>query len=119
MKKTLIIGASVNPSRYAYKAASKLVNNGFSICLLGSRVGELCGEKIHDTLFEFKNVHTVTMYIRPELQTIYYNYIISLKPARVIFNPGTENVDFYELLLQNNILVEEQCTLVMLAMGIY
>lgn len=119
MKKTLIIGASENPDRYAFKAAGKLLNYGHEIFLIGHKKGEFCAHDIYDTMIAFEDVHTVTMYIRPELQEVYYNYILSLKPQRVIFNPGTENDEFATMLTKHNIEVAEECTLVMLSLGVY
>ena len=119
MKKTLIIGATTNPDRFAYKATMKLVKYGHSVFLLGQKKGEVCNVEIQSQLFSIDNLHTVTMYVRPDNQEMYYDYILSLKPHRVIFNPGTENPDFYKILKKNNIIVEEECILVMLSLGIY
>jgi uncharacterized protein len=49
----------------------------------------------------------------------YYDYILSLKPKRVIFNPGTENSELENLLKQSNIEPIIACTLVMLSVGNY
>ncbi len=62
----------------------------------------------------FKNVDTVTLYLNAKRQEEYYDYIISLKPRRVIFNPGTENFEFEKLLKKNAIYAEIACTLVLL-----
>ena len=67
----------------------------------------------------FHGIDTVSLYLNPKAQKEYYDYIISLKPRRVIFNPGTENEEFYELLKVNNIAFEESCTLVLLATNQY
>lgn len=117
MKRTLIIGASSNPSRYAYLAAQKLKNYGHPILLLGRRKGSASGEEIHFEKVKWDDVDTVTLYINPSHQTEYYDYIISLKPKRVIFNPGTENPEFENMLLDKNIIPIEACTLVMLSTG--
>jgi len=55
------------------------------------------------------------LYINAKVQPDYYDYIVSLHPRRVIFNPGTENPEFYPILKANNISYEVACTLVMLA----
>ena len=115
MEKVLIIGASTNPERYAYKAAHKLVEHGHSICMIGPRKGELLGEKIYTTKESFKNIDTVTLYISAKNQPEYYDYILSLKPKRVIFNPGTENEEFEKIITNNKIYSEVACTLVLLA----
>jgi hypothetical protein len=118
-KKTVIIGASDASNRYSYLAANKLVAHGHIILPIGSHAGRVAG---HDIVTEHPyedNVHTVTLYINPYRQPAYYEYILSLKPARVIFNPGTENEEFMRLLKQNNIEAREACTLVMLGTGQY
>ncbi|WP_031525623.1 CoA-binding protein [Dyadobacter crusticola] len=119
MKRTLIIGATANPSRYAYLAAQKLRNYGHPILLLGRRKGAALGEEIHLEKTNWKDVDTVTLYINPSHQPEYYDYILSLNPKRVIFNPGTENPEFKNMLLDKNIIPIEGCTLVMLSIGQY
>jgi len=120
MKKTLIIGASTNPSRYSYKAAHKLKNNGHEIVPLGVKKGSVAGEKILNQIPEkITDIDTVTLYINPKIQEGYTDYILSLRPKRVIFNPGTENSDLQKKLSQKGIAFEESCTLVLLANGLY
>ena len=119
MKRTLIIGASNNPERYAYKAAERLLKYGQEIELLGIRADVVFGKTIDIEKKDYKNIDTVTMYVGPQRQEEYYDYILSLHPKRVIFNPGTENIAFEQLLSKNNIDVEEACTLVMLGTGQY
>ncbi|MCE6991632.1 CoA-binding protein [Dyadobacter sp. CY323] len=119
MKRTLIIGASSNPSRYAYLAAQKLRNYGHPILMVGRRKGFAFGEEIKTEKTDWKDVDTVTLYINPSHQPEYYDYITSLNPKRVIFNPGTENPDFKNILLDKNIIPIEACTLVMLSVGQY
>lgn len=119
MKRTLILGASSNPSRYAYLAAQKLRNYGHPFLLLGRRKGVALGEEIHTEKVVWEDVDTVTLYINPSHQPDYYDYILSLKPKRVIFNPGTENPEFKNMLLDKNIIPIEGCTLVMLSIGQY
>jgi hypothetical protein len=116
---TLIIGASNNPDRYSYKAANKLKNHGHSIIPFGVKKGVVASEKMLNDWESTWEVDTVTMYVNKKLQQAYYDKIIALKPRRVIFNPGTENPEFYELLAANNIIAEEACTLVLLSMNTY
>jgi uncharacterized protein len=118
-KKTLIIGASTNSERYAYKAAQKLIDHGHEIYLLGNKPGELFGQNIVNEQIDFSDIDTITLYLSAKNQSSYINYIKSLKPRRVIFNPGTENPDFYAELQSNQIEVEEACTLVLLATQSY
>ncbi len=119
MKKTLIIGASNNPERYAYKAADRLLSHGHEIELLGLRPDTVFGKTIDTEQKKFENIDTVTLYIGPQRQPEYYDYIVSLNPKRVIFNPGTENDEFEQLLSTKGIIAEEACTLVLLGTGQY
>lgn len=119
MKKTLIIGASANPERYSYKAAERLLHHGHEIELLGAKSEEIFGRKISVEKNAFSGVHTVTLYVGPQRQSEFFDYVLLLAPKRVIFNPGTENEEFESLLKQNGIEVEESCTLVLLATNQY
>ena len=111
----MIIGASDKPDRYAYKAAHQLVNHNHELILIGNRIAEVAGIKIQTEKLLQENIDTVTLYIGPQHQEAYFNYILSLNPKRVIFNPGTENEDFAQLLESKGIEATEACTLVLLA----
>ncbi|RZK49848.1 MAG: CoA-binding protein [Pedobacter sp.] len=119
MKKTLIVGASPDPSRYAYKAAHMLTQFGHPIVNVGIKKGEVAGvgiekpEKIHP------DIDTITLYIGPDLQESYKDYILETRPNRVIFNPGTENRALQQFLKENHIAYDEACTLVLLSTGQY
>lgn len=119
MKKTLVIGASSNPDRYAYKAAEKLLKYGHEIELLGLRPDVIFDRTIDTEKKAYEGLDTVTLYVGPKNQPEYYDYIVSLNPKRVIFNPGTENPEFEQLLAKKGIEVEVACTLVMLGTGQY
>ncbi|AWA28662.1 CoA-binding protein [Flavobacterium magnum] len=118
-KKTLVLGASENPARYSNMAINRLTAHDHSVVAIGQKEGEVNGTKIQTKQVPFTNVDTVTLYLNPQRQRDYYNYIISLQPKRVIFNPGTENPELYQLLRANGIAVEVACTLVMLATNQY
>lgn len=118
-KKTLVLGASSKPDRYSYKAIENLVEKGHSVLAIGQNTGEVAGVKIYTKAIPLSNINTVTLYLNPIRQRDYYNYIVEAKPKRVIFNPGTENPEFYQLLELNNIKVEVACTLVLLATNQY
>lgn len=113
--KTLVIGASENPDRYSNKAIHQLVKAGHEVKALGLKKGEVNGIKIETGYPELEGIDTVTLYVGPQNQPVYYDYILSLKPRRVIFNPGTENPDLFQLLKEANIASEIACTLVLLA----
>jgi len=116
-KPTVIIGASTNPERYSYRAANKLNNAGHTFYPVGQKKGEVFGKTIQPFGTQFNNVDTITMYLNPQAQKEYYNYIFSLQPKRIVFNPGTENPELEELAKQKGIEVTEACTLVLLSTG--
>ena len=118
-KKTLVLGASTKPDRYAYLAITKLVEKGHSVLAIGQNAGEVAGVKIQTKAIPLKNIDTITLYLNPARQRDYYNYIVEARPKRVIFNPGTENPELYQLLTLNNIKTETACTLVLLSINQY
>ena len=118
-KKTLVLGASDNPARYSYLAINRLIRNGHPVVAVGRRKTSVAGVEIDKEKKEFTNVDTVTLYLNPFNQKEYYDYIISLKPKRIIFNPGTENEELYDLARKNHIQTMEACTLVLLSTGQY
>jgi hypothetical protein len=118
-KKTLVLGASANPSRYSYMAINSLTRREHSVVAVGLKESEVAGVTIQTKLIPFTNVDTVTLYLNPQRQKEYYNYVIGLQPKRVIFNPGTENPEFYQLLKSNGIEVDVACTLILLSSGQY
>ena len=119
MKKTLVLGASVKPDRYSYIAIKRLTAANIETVAVGRRKGTACGITIHDHPVPFEGVHTITLYLNPGNQRPYYDYIISLHPKRVIFNPGTENPELYRILEDKAIEVDVACTLVMLSVNNY
>lgn len=118
-KKTVVLGASPKPEKYAYKAIEALIEKGHSVLAIGQNTGEVAGVKIRTKAIPLSKINTVTLYLNPVRQREYYNYIIETKPKRVIFNPGTENPEFYQLLELNKIKYEIACTLVLLATNQY
>lgn len=118
-KKTLVLGASDNPMRYSYLAINSLVKRGHPVVAIGLKETEVAGVKVLTTPAPFADVDTVTLYLNPARQQQYYDYVLSLKPDRVIFNPGTENSEFFKILKENGIEVEVACTLVMLSTSQY
>lgn len=118
-KKTLVLGASLKPNRYSNYAIQRLVANNVAVVAFGLRAGEVAGIKIDTALLPYQNIDTVTLYLNPKRQQAYYDYVVSLKPKRVIFNPGTENQEFYTILKENNIEFEAACTLVLLSTNQY
>lgn len=119
MKKTLILGASPNPSRYANLAAHRLVAHGHPIINVGIKQGEVAGVPIEKPEQIHTDLDTITLYLGLQNQPEYYDYIIKSKPKRLIFNPGTENPELEELAEANGIETTEACTLVLLSTGQY
>jgi len=118
-KKTLVLGASPNTERYSFRAATELLHHGHPVELLGVRKGEIGGHNIDTFPNAYSDIHTVTMYLGKNNQVQYYKYILSLRPQRVIFNPGAENDDFCRELTKQNIECINACTLVMLSIRNY
>ncbi len=119
MKKTVVIGASENPERYSYRAVVSLFKHGNEVIAVGLKEGMILNIPITKEKKHIDNVDTVTMYVGAQNQPGWYDYILSLKPKRIIFNPGAENNEFAALVSKNGIEVVEACTLVMLSVGNY
>lgn len=120
MKKTVVLGATDNPTRYAYKAVHRLKEHGHEVVPVGiknSTVGGL--QIITDKTQNVTDVDTVALYVGPQNQPVWYDYILSLRPKRIIFNPGTENRELEQLAEDNGIEALHHCTLVMLASSTY
>jgi uncharacterized protein len=118
-KKTLLIGATTHPSRYAYVALQSLIEKGHEVVAIGKEKGQVNGIAIETEKLPFKDIYTVTLYINPSIQPEYYDYVVALRPKRIIFNPGTENPEFEKLAQANGIETLHACTLVMLSTGQY
>ncbi len=114
-KKTLVLGASANPERYSFLAVNKLLAYNHEVVAIGKRPGIIKTITIATEPPNIKDIDTVTIYLNPANQISYYNYILSLKPRRIIFNPGTENPELEKLAVKEGIKVQEACTLVLLA----
>ncbi len=119
MRSTVIIGASPNPENYSYKATVNLKAQGHKVYPIGIKPGDIEGEKIINDRPIPNDVDTVTMYLSAKNQKDWYDYILSLKPKRIIFNPGTENPEFEEMTKKQGIETLNACTLVMLSIGNY
>ncbi|MEO6347354.1 MAG: CoA-binding protein [Aquaticitalea sp.] len=118
-KKTLVFGASTNPSRYSFIAINRLINHGHEVVAFGLRQGNVAGVEIDMELMKYDKIDTITLYMNPQRQIAYYDFLMSLNPKRIIFNPGTENPEFYKLLGEHDIAFEQACTLVLLSINQY
>ena len=121
MKRTCIIGASPNPSRYSYSATKMLMDHGHEVIPVSIKKGEIEGKTILNIRDKPKidNVDTLTLYINRFNQFEWHDYLLALKPKRIIFNPGAENQELNKLARENGIETIEACTLVMLQTGSY
>jgi uncharacterized protein len=118
-KKTLILGATTNPGRYAYLAANRLANSGHSIVNVGIKTGEVAGVPIEKPETIHHDIDTITLYVGPQHQEELYDYILQTNPKRIIFNPGTENSTLKRMAAEKGIETEYACTLVLLSVGQY
>jgi predicted CoA-binding protein len=118
-KPTLILGASTNPYRISFEAVLRLKSRNEKVYLIGRNKGEIQGIPIHTKIEDWNDVHTVSIYLNKDNQLEYYDSLLALKPQRVIFNPGAENFEFYKLLQDAGIEVENACTLVLLGTSQY
>ncbi len=116
---TLVIGASTNPRRFSNMAIIKLLDYGHSVTAIGSAKGSVKNVEIDTEKKPFENIHTITLYVNPERQKEYYEYILALQPKRIVFNPGTENPEFEALAESKGIEALEACTLVLLSINQY
>jgi predicted CoA-binding protein len=118
-KKTLVLGASPNPHRYSYIAINRLRSHNHPTVAIGRRKGVVGDIDIDMERKPIEGVDTITLYLNASNQKQYYDYILSLKPKRIIFNPGAENDELYDLARKNGIQPMEACTLVLLSTGQY
>jgi predicted CoA-binding protein len=118
-KKTLILGASQNPSRYSYLALKRLSAKNYPVVAIGKRKGKVDNIEIDIEQKPINDVDTITLYLNSNNQKQYYDYILSLHPKRIIFNPGAENYELETLASKNGIKTMEACTLVLLSTGQY
>lgn len=116
-KKTVVLGASLNPSRYSNMAISRLSARNHPVVAVGLKEGKIGNVDIVKNQPDEKDVDTVTLYLNPTNQKPYYDYILSLHPKRIIFNPGAENDELQKLAEKNGIKTMEACTLVLLSIG--
>src|SRR5918993_4958282 len=118
-KKTLVLGASKNPQRYSFLAINRLRKHGHPVVAIGKREAVVADVPITVEKESHPDVDTVTLYLSADNQKQYYDYILGLHPKRIIFNPGAENDELYDMAEKNGIKPIEACTLVMLSTGQY
>ncbi len=119
MDKTLVIGVSSNPAQYSHMAVEKLLRAGHAVEGIGREPFSIGPVQIQNEKKDFSNIHTVTLYLNESKQRDFEEFILSLHPKRIIFNPGAENTLFLEKAKSLGIEAIEACTLVMLSAGTY
>jgi predicted CoA-binding protein len=119
MSKNVVLGASPNHSRYSNKAVRSLLKRNFEVVPVGTKAGEIRDLEILTGMPDIPDVDTVLLYLAPNRQSEFYDYVINLNPRRVIFNPGTHNQEFIDLVRENGIEAVEDCALIMLNSGEY
>ncbi len=115
----VVLGASENPNRYSYLASARLQQNNFHVVNVGFHPGICAGLPIQTDFRAIETVDTISLYVSPPKQPFWEEFIFSLSPKRLIFNPGTENPDLAQKALEKGIEVVEGCTLVMLSSGTF
>jgi hypothetical protein len=119
-KTTLVLGASPNPERFSNEAIQKLLNCNIPVIAVGKRETDLGYIKIRKGMpQDISGVHTVALYLSAKNQKEYYDFIFSLNPSRIIFNPGTFNKELISMALKRGIKVVNDCMVVMLNKGIF
>ncbi len=118
-KKTLVLGASTNPDRYSFMAINNLRMKGYEVVAIGRRPGRVNDVDIEVKPELIEDLDTITLYLNPDNQKPYYDYIMEQKPKRIIFNPGSENHELNKKAKENGIQTMNACTLVMLSTGQY
>lgn len=114
----VILGASDKEERYSYKALMLLQEHGFKVIPIHPKLRNIANIPVFESLDKVnEEVHTITMYVGPQISQDLVSSLIRLKPQRIIFNPGSENPAIYESLRANGIEILEACTLVMLKTG--
>lgn len=117
--KTVVFGASTKAYRYAHRAVKILKINGYDVVPIGANKGNIDGIEILTGYPKVIDVHTISMYLNPMRQSEHYEYLLSLQPQRIIFNPGAENSELSKLAREKGIHCENACTLVLLSIGQY
>ncbi len=117
--KTLVYGASTNPKRYAYTAINRLRHYGYEVIAIGLKAGLVGDVELLTGHPALEDIHTISLYLSPARQSDQIEYLLSLSPQRIIFNPGTENPEFAKRAAAAGITVTEACTLVLLSTGQY
>ena len=118
-KNTIVLGASENPARFSYLAVNRLTAHNHPVVAIGRKEGKIGNTDIITAHPNIENVDTVTLYLNEQHQKEYYDYIFSLHPKRIIFNPGAENDELAEMAAAKGIQPVEACTLVLLSTGQY
>ena len=119
MGKILVLGASHRETRFSYKAVKALIRLEYDVVAVGKREGDIKGVRIQTGMPPVEDLDDIILYVGPSGQQEYYDYILGLKPRRVIFNPGTHNQELIDLCREHGIEPVVDCALIMLNSGDY
>ncbi len=111
----VVLGASPKSERYSNQAVHLLKKQGHHVIPVHPAIKEIAGLPVARSLADIdERVDTLTLYVSPHHSTPLIDAILSLHPARVIFNPGTENPVLKTAIKEQGIPAEEACTLILL-----
>lgn len=115
----VVLGASPNPSRTSYLAAKVLMQKGYAVTAYGNRTGKIDQLAISDHVPNavHRQIDAITIFLKPERQKKYYDYILSTNPKSIIFNPGTENPELIKMARNKKINIISCCTIALSAVG--
>ena len=117
--KTLVFGASLKQHRVSHMIIERLLNQGQEVVAFGLQPGLIAGIEVSPELKPYSDIDTISLYVAARWQPQYYDYLLGLNPRRVIFNPGTENSEFSDLLTENAIEFDIACSMVLLSTNQY
>lgn len=114
-ERVVVLGASHKPERYSNMAVRSLLEHGHIVIPVNPAQKVIEGLSVVSKLEDVEGaVDTLTVYVNPAQGEELQEAIASLKPKRVILNPGTESKVLQSYLESAGIEVVEGCTLVML-----
>lgn len=111
-----ILGVSSNASRYAHRAAVRLLAAGHQVFGINPLLPAVPGVNVVGKISDLPpGIHTLTMYVGAPTSTPAAKAILDYGFTRVIFNPGSENAKLEQGLKEAGVQVLDDCTLVMLS----
>jgi predicted CoA-binding protein len=115
----LVLGATDNTNLTSYSAIKLMMHRGLHVMALGPKKTRIDQIAITDEPAAIKQADVVSIFLSAKKQRKYYDYILSLKPEKLVFNPGTENPELEFLAQKNQIQIIKGCTIALLANGLW